>query len=496
MKKQQMINNKKRRIDIYFVLYLAALVLLISKTGQKENIEDNIQHKNFDLPFILKAEKPLLTCNVWVDSLGKQYYELDSINYIWNIGDVEDVRYEFVVEDKELKHSMHLSKDLKFERKVFNFKEDNENKMAIFYWYPLLYGRENKTYIVHVTATAKLINSSDEYRIKAKTQFSLVVTYLDSIQNNNFFSENLIDTSKYNIKDNNYILPSQSVFSATNLGPLSLFASSSKIKGIAFQEWENTIFCMGVNPKTDLAAAPKLEIKNNPNNNDGTVYIHSYTDNTIVLRGRIPAFGTSKVFLTLERKRDVNEATVSFEVTPQDIESPIYPREMYPEQNYVFNPKLPFNIGNAKSILRTGNKIRGENYQGGIIEFTPSQSDTGKTFVFERFINDVPVGTAINIKVNPNAKPIITRVAEKEKNVIILNISSFGIYNSKENRIKELIITGNAKYKPLYGKTSVDRTRLIWYEQFEIVPIDIKKTFSFTVIAIDNSGKQSEKISY
>ena len=120
-------NNKKRTVEIYFILYLAALVLLISKTNRNNDIgNDNIQHKNFDLPFILKAEKPMLTCKVWIDSLGQQCYELDSINYIWNAGEVEDIRYDFVVEDKESLYeiSEKLLSDKDFYNKTAKSSED------------------------------------------------------------------------------------------------------------------------------------------------------------------------------------------------------------------------------------------------------------------------------------------------------------------------------------------------------------------------------------
>ena len=490
-------NNKKRTVEIYFILYLAALVLLISKTNRNNDIgNDNIQHKNFDLPFILKAEKPMLTCKVWVDSLGQQCYELDSINYIWNAGEVEDIRYDFVVEDKEQNNSMHLTGNEEYESRVFEFVEDKDNNMAVFRWHPNIYIYENKTYIVYVSATAKLINSKNKQRVKAKTQFSLVVSCLDNNQPN-YNNEPFVDTNQYN-----YVVQERLSYqnfqnnAVNNTGELNLFTSPSKIKGIAFQEWESKVFCMGANLKTDLTSVPKIEIKNTPSNNNGTARIVSYSDNTIILKGKVPAFGSSKVFVTIERKNDLKEATISFEVLPQDIEAPIYPKIMYPEQTYVFNPKLPLNIGNARAVLKTeGNKIRAENYQGGIIEFKPFQNDTGKVFVFERYINDVLIGAAINIKVIPNEKPIITRIAEKDKSVVI-NVSSHGWYNGKENRIKKLDLTGNARYKPLYGKISVDRAAAKWHEQFEIFPVDERQPFTFTVVAVDNMGMTSQKETY
>jgi hypothetical protein len=57
-------NRKKRVIEIYFVLYLAALILLIPQSKkEEENGKHNAENRIFQLPFNLKAEKtPSIPC--------------------------------------------------------------------------------------------------------------------------------------------------------------------------------------------------------------------------------------------------------------------------------------------------------------------------------------------------------------------------------------------------------------------------------------------------
>ena len=486
--------NKRRTVEIYFVLYLSALVLLISKTGNKENKVDDIQHKSFDLPFILKPEKNVLMCNIWLDSLGNKRYEVDSLNYIWDIGEVENVRYEFVIEDQELNHSVRLTNNAEYNYNTFKFKEEAGNRRAIFYWEPDLEGNMDKSYTVYVSATAQPLDEKNIQRVKANTQFTLIITHISDTANKNLYlAEQNNDLPLDRQREGQIIEPQINV----NIGKMSLLQERSEVKYLAFKEWKNKIFCFGFNPKYDLAKPPDIKIINNPKNNGGSVYIDSYLDNTIVLKGKTPAFGKSQVSLTLVRKYDLYETSISFDIIPQDLETPNYPSEMYPEQKYRFDPKLPLSVlEDAVTLLKLGDKIVAADYQGGSIEFTPTEYDVGKTFNFERIVGGMTVGKSISIKVLPYPKPEITRMAGKSDNVVILNVTSYGWTNKKENRIKELVLTGNAKYRQLYGKTSEDREKSIWYEQFEITPLNDKEPFTFSVVAVDYCGNSSKKLTY
>jgi hypothetical protein len=116
--------NKRKSIEIYFILYLAALVILVPSQKEKNSEMPTVAINKMDFPFVIKAEKPMLICKISTDVYGNKIIEVDSLNYIWDIGDVKDVRYEFVIEDQTLNHSVRLSNNLSNQNKFFRFTED------------------------------------------------------------------------------------------------------------------------------------------------------------------------------------------------------------------------------------------------------------------------------------------------------------------------------------------------------------------------------------
>lgn len=491
--------NKRKPIEIYFILYLAALVLLISKSDNKQN-SNSLQQKKFDIPFTIKIEKPILNCKIWTDSLGNQKYYIDSLNYIWNVGEVEDVRYEFIVEDQNLKHSVKLHKDQN-SNKTFSFVEDRDNQMAIFHWNPTIYEQENKIFTVYVVATAVLSNSTNQERLKTKSQFNLIITHENANSNNSTdYYQDYVQAplnSKKTLTNDEYISNSRTYQINSPQGTINLQPAFSRIAAIANREWENKIFCFNLSPKVDFAKPPTIKIINSPENNGGTASVSSYQDNFIVLTGTTPSFGSTKIFFTVLRKGDLSEATTSFEIFPKNIQQAVYPKIMYPEQTYNFNPKLPQNLNNTAFLKEShSNKIRAASYQGEPFDFTPKTSDTGTFFSFERYSDSKLVGTTISIKVESYPEPEISKITELSKNILILNTISYGWFNNKENRIQELLITGNAKYKQSYGKSFDDKKNSIWYEQFEITPIDENKPFNFKLVAVDTRGTKSKEKKY
>ncbi len=475
--------KSRKPIEIYFVLYLSALVLLISKPNKVNDAQIQIQN-TFELPFTIKAEKPMLVYRTISDSLGNKHVEIDSINNIWDVGDVEDVHYEFVVEDQSLKHSVRLSHNISKENKFFKFKEDSKNRMATFYWHPSIHEQENKTFIVFVAANAKLKNADNNERVKAQTQFSLVITHDNAYDNyQNLVQHGNIDNNITSNQNHNQYINRQLS------DEINLYPQYYKINNIASVEWSNKIFYSGINPKKELA----LKIKNDPESNGGSAYIASYDNGVVTIKGKTPVFGTTKISLTALRKSDYKEAAVSFDIRPQEFEAPEYPRIMYPEQTYRLNPKLPLELDNASAMLKDGNTVRVEVRQGGIIEFTPSTSDVGKILSFERFANGISLGIR-NIKIAAYPPPEIVRISETAtKNVLIMQVNSYGIYNGKENIIQRINLTGNAISKQLYGKTAYDKINHIWTELFEITIADSDKPFKFKVTAVDSRGTASKE---
>jgi hypothetical protein len=356
---------------------------------------------------------------------------------------------------------------------------------------------------VYVTATA--INndfddsnsnhnnhSAENKRVVAKTQFSLVITN-DNEPNLNYYAMNNDDTVETSAQIHAHLQGGQPQYSLLDF---SIRPREFKVRAIANQEWENEIVCIGISPSINLNKLPTVRINNSPENNGGTVNTPFIRENSIVLRGKTPSAGTSRVSVTVVRSGDLREMTTSFDIIPASFGVPTIPNIMYPDVEYEFNPRVPNELSNIAVYIKDKDVVRYQSLQGNPFRFTPDISDTGKTFSFERYINGQLIGQKYNIKISASPAPEITRISRKSKNEVILEVTSYGLHNRRENNIKELKLTGNAKAIQLYGQTRSNKSKLEYYEQYQIVPADASKPFVFEAVAIDQRGKKSQPKSY
>ena len=171
-----------------------------------------------------------------------------------------------------------------------------------------------------------------------------------------------------------------------------------------------------------------------------------------------------------------------------------YPKEMYPEITYEIAPNLPLEIGQKiYSVLKDEQKARAVSQQGENFKFTPDISDTGKTLVLERYINDNLTGQSYYLKVKSFPPPEIIRYSLKEENTIRVETRSYGFHDGKENLVAEIILQGNAKSREIFGKIQRDQNKFIYIQEFEISRKNQSQPFILKFLAIDRRGIKSEE---
>jgi hypothetical protein len=491
--------RKRRVIEIYFILYLAALVLLLPGGKVLRKIANN-DDSNFAQPFnfTLQSEKSNLFCKAQVDSSGLKILELDSINTIYYSGDVDDVHFEFLIEDQSAHQSLKLSSDSRTSTKYFRIVEDPQRRCAIFYWYPPLFDYNNKLYLVQVFATGKpstILNNNKESKtvVTIKTQFTLNLTLTNQIGiaiqpfselGNSIFTDN---SSKQNLFQ---------TFQSFSSGNFGLFPGQSSITKISLQNWTNELYANNINLVNDLAISPQVSYILEPDaNNGGFASLYETIDNKLVIQGKTPSYGSMKVFVKITRKYDAEEFTASFSVTPSLIEQPVIPKIIYPEKTILINPRLPL-TGKVKAYLKHGDKILALSNGGENISFTADNSDVGKELTFERYLDGNLYGQRYLCKVENYPDPEIREVQRISNTEVRVVTRSWGIYKGEKNEvIKFEIVDGNAKYYDLRGylQDTKDQPTL---QYFKFVPQNPDKPFEFKIRAVDRRGKYSESKSY
>jgi len=491
----------KKAIEIYFILYLAALVFLIPDgrdLNKQETTGDGIQ---FITPkFALFPEKTNLTCRLIMDSTGPRILTIDSVNRIYYSGDVEDVKFEFIIEDQFLKQNLVLTSDIKPRSRFFRIEKEGENQSILFYWMPPINERQNKTYLVRVNAYGSsrtdLANSkglSDAGKVKqiykVTQQFSLLMIYVNDPQPSQQITQQLplqllgIDTLFRSLPQ------FQQQTSSIPIGPIQLMADKKEINAIAYQQWTNTIYINNANPIKDLSKID-LRVRLEPPDNRGVAEILDKGENKFIIHGKTPSTGRMVVELAVVRKYDNADAATRFTVTPAPFEQPDFPKIMYPEQRYTFDPKMPLLGIEPKAYLKEGNIIRAKSNQGEKFIFTPEITDTGKVFTLERYIDNELLGEKHFTRVVNYPDPIIYEIIYMGQTAEVIT-QSYGFKDKERNEVVDFIIEGNAKWQDMRGKMTVLQDKATVIQHFRFEPKTPSKPFQFKIQAVDKRGKVS-----
>ncbi|MBE2189563.1 MAG: hypothetical protein KGZ71_13270 [Desulfobulbaceae bacterium] len=493
-------NRKKRVIEIYFVLYLAALILLIPQSKKEEESGKHItDNRIFQLPFNLKAEKNALNTLLTFDSTGMKIVSADTINTIYFTGNVKNVKFEFEIEDQSINRKINLMDEKSGNTRYFRVSEDLKNQNAKFFWHPVMNELKNNTFIVNVEATA-VSNDPETFGAVVKDNIRFILNYqvvydfegaAVALEMANA-SASRVDTVVISPSGENPTLISANVV---------LTPTDDIVRSIAYTKWRNEIFVFGLDLNRDLRRQPIIELSHTPDkSNKGTAKIVGFTNNTIVVEGDTPEFGSIKVKLNIVRHADGKELSREFRVIAELLDDPIYSETMYPDVKFTIEPNLPM-LSNRESVTKL---INSEGRAVHVSEnnmpftFTPNSDDINKEYVIERFVNDKSVGKKYKILVKDFPEPEIHRIARFEKNKVRVFTNSYGLHQGAENYIKNIEITeGNAVAREIIGAQNISKDKQIVTKQvFEIVPRDDSKPFSFKIRAIAQNNKKSKIVSY
>ncbi len=498
--------KRRRMIEIYFVLYIAALVMLLPSKRNDLLPEANAEllAAIFRQSFTLVPEKTVLNCRLLADSSGYTLLSIDSTNQIICTGNVRDVQFECEIIDQSLKQSLKLVSSQQSQNQLFTLKNIAGKSAVEFKWMPPTHERMNRSFLVRVRANAtpnslngndsleRLINAAGA-RLTAETQFSVNILFANqgAYTPTGQFTQLIGFLPDTSAVASNPPAGNQPMF--TNpLGDYYLQPQNSLVKSIAYQQWTNKVFMAGI-ASTELAKAPIIKIERSQNDAGGTATISEIRGNEIIVGGSSPSSGTMKVQLTATRAADGKEMNVNFTIQPQPIQSPVIELKMYPGQSYTINPNLPMltDGGEIKAVLRDGNRERVVSPQGAPFTFTPDIADTQKILTFERFIGTKQIGQSLSVRIESYPPPEILEPSYRN-GLVYLQTRSYGLVNGKMNESRLEVTEGNAG-NPVdqRGDMQRDAKSLVVIQTFRIRPLDAGKPFMFKIRAIDSRGKSS-----
>lgn len=480
--------RRNRIVEIYFVLYLAAIIFLLpdpKPDTKSDNSTFIIQN-----PFSLVPVKTSLTCRYFVDTTGVNIVSMDSVNVITFSGDVNSLDFEYQIEDLTYGQKQIFTGSSKY----FKFVENLSRKELIFYWYPPLNELTTKTYLVKIKAKVKEKNVDvDSPEIQVETQFSLVISNISDERQNLLGEESSVFGSTQNLYQgiplNQYMGQPITYFGAD----ATLDVSTPEVVSRAYEKWENKVNIFGLSSTSDLAKKPEVKFFNEPDDNKGTAELGEIGKNFIQVVGRTPSHGKMKVKVITKFKSNNTTKEIDFYVTPLTIEKPRFESIMYPEKEYVIDSRLPLLKGQKTSVYlrdKEKNNIILNIEQGEPKVFKPDVTLIGKVLTLERLIDDI-VFDKYDIRIKDYPDPIIDNFQNVSREEVKVVTRCWGFYNGEKNNVR-LDIRGNGTvaYQPR-GKIPVGEDELVNVQIFKVVPKSKDKPFNFEVKTIDLRGRES-----
>jgi hypothetical protein len=478
--------RQRRRVEIYFVLYLLALVLLMpDRPAETAPQGETAVAMRIDLI----PEQVRLTCEIKRDSSGGvRLLRLDSMNVIRYSPRLSNVSVRAIIEDVSSGQTLTVEPNTAGTRRFASLRHDVARSAFVFTWSPMLDASTSKTFRVTLQASGIPVNgvSTDAMQAMGSTQFVLMTVVNDRQPPQLVYLPGRRDTLVLRESAAEQV-------SATTSGEFWLEPARDAITAFASQEWSNRISVGGADPARDLADLPQVRISGDPMSEVS----RSVDQRTLVLRGRAPRSGTSLVEVTA-RRADGRQATTRFSVSGVLYPSVAVPDVVYPGVEYVIDPKLPSDRPGVRAVVRDGAReiISAD---AGIIRVRFAARDTGRTLIFERSIDGIAEANAQPLTVRAFPGPIIREIRrdpDQNKRIIVVQFYS----NERgQNRPQMRVVEGNAgSVRKLAGylrPADNARPTVAWIEVFEVSRRDASKPFVFRVQASDERGKESAVVS-
>ncbi len=484
--------KRKRQVEIYFVLYIAALILLLPV---KNKFNDNTGNTFFGSSFEIWPEKTLMNCKLEYRQNTPYLVYLDSTNIIHFQGDIKNVDYSVRILNQS---NSEIQKINIASNPHFSMKKLENIKSAEFLWNPPLDRLENTEYIVKITASALDIDS--DKILTATTEFLLNVFIDGDISTTNgreIIVDNRTNQSQANAQDGNAVDRNEALPIRTNIPynniDLNLFFEQSKVTALARKKWKNKCIVSGIDNKIyTYDSRPKIEVIPATASAEIT-YIGK---DSIIVEGVTPSYGEMTVKLFVKRN-DQQNTLARFKVEPLRISEPDVPKYMYPNITYRIDPALPItSFNNLEAYLQNSDGANLAYSQGEEISYTPTTKDVGKEFTFFRKSDNEIYGQKYYVKVKDFENPEIERMQKVSDNQVYVWTKSHGLTDGKENYIADFEIEGNATYSELAGQYKENKRELFWTQSYSFIPKDPTKPFIFSIVAKDMKGKTSSKKQY
>jgi len=467
--------------EIYFVLYLMAVLLLLPE-GKKIYDEYIVSEQN---NAYIKSEKSSLNVKLKYINGKSTIISADTVNVIYPVGKIDSIKYNFRIINNNISNDIYQS-DVNIESTAFEIIENNEG-LVRFEWSPQKINSFDRNFEVKVDA--KIFSLSNSEPSISSVRFAVNTYYIDdeiiiaaNEQNNsNTITDNsLSSNNEFNIPQNNQ--------SQIPLNSISFFPENP-VTAMALTRWNSVVRVFGVDLTKEIKGLPKLKFDSKYD-----VKVENIENNSIYLSGITSAEQPYKVEVEIERNADNRIASTEFIVKPLLIPYPDYKKVMYPNYSYTIKTNLPRNNKSSAKLFYK-DKLIISSEDGSNIEWIPQFSDTNKVFKLNRYIDDKVIDSKSDLRVISPPLPEITKKSFSNGFLFITTKSYGKLKNGSNNIITKLEFNRNKiEYQDLNGQSQYGDNYII-----QVFRVKVNSDFnSIDIQAVDSRGEYSliEKITF
>lgn len=463
--------KKRTKVEIYFILYLAALILILPDSKKSNNETDS----STEIELRLVPERTVLNLRLLKKDGRNNIVRFDSLNKVFFDGEYDNIDFTYTISDVNRGETVEIN-ELNNSKEQFQISENFQDKYINFKWNPDFNFDYNSTYLVKLTAVIEKNGKSKT----SSTQFTLNTLFLNQVINQDLVG-NQIDTTNF---DFNYFNTPLSI--PTNLIEMDAKVSKNPIIIFADNEWTNYVKIFNIASIDDLVGPPKVTIRGD-SLLGGTARFESSDGNNFVFSGMSPTYDTMKVVVKVRRKADDSEFSFDFMVIPSPRIAPDIPSVMYVGENYNINTRLEASTSlDSYTIIKSGNSFE-KRYNNSQFFFTPDASMLESNTTLTRYVENKRLDS-YTLTIRRKPKPVVEYIELKD-NRIIIKTKSFSLQSNK-NYIVTVKNNLNIKFNDLYGKSYFDDG--YQFQTFESEKLD-KPINSIEIQLIEKNGQYSTK---
>lgn len=463
--------KKDKKVEIYFILYLAALILILP---DNKKIERNDTHHP-KAQFSLIPEKTVLNLRLLKKDGENNIIKFDSVNKIYINGNFDNIDIKYTINDVNRGESVIIN-ELNNSKEKFQINEDLQDKVINFKWNPDLNFDYNSTYLVKLEAIVEKNGESETIR----TQFTLNSLFLNQVFSGDV-AGNQIDTNDLNL---NYFNTALAI--PTNLSNMDVKISKNPLLSYADNGWINYARIYNISSIDDLYGPPKVSIYGD-SLLGGSAHFESSDGNNFVFSGVTPTYDTMKVNVKLRRKVDNSELSFDFLVIPLPRTAPDIPEVMYIGETYTIKSKLA-ESNNSYTIIRAGGSE--SKYTSSNFTFTPEASMLDANVIMTRYVDNKKLDNYVLV-IRQKPRPTVENIGIKD-NRIVVKTKTFSLQRNK-NYIIKIKNNLNLDFNDIIGKSYFDSNYQFQTFESEILKTDVNK---IEIQLIEKTGQPSNPKSF